>query len=187
MQAAATLPLPEKERYTYADYAALPEGAPCQLIDGDLVMIASPNMQHQRIIERLLRLMDAHVEENDFGEVFVSPVDVYLSGTSTLVPDLAFVAKERLGIVGTQKVEGAPDLVVEVLSPPTGYYDLRKKKRLYAEAGVAEYWVVDPLEESVEVHTNAEGAFALRERAEGGGSVPSQIISGLSVGLDALF
>ncbi len=185
--AAAQLPIPEKERYTYADYAALPEGAPYQLIDGELVMTASPNIQHQRIVRRLLRVMDAFVEENDLGEVFVSPVDVYLSETDTPVPDLVFVAKERLGIVGAQKIEGAPDLVVEVLSPSTGYYDLRKKKRLYAEAGVAEYWVVDPLEESVEVHTNAGGAFDLHQRAEEGGRAASQTIGGFSVGLSDLF
>lgn len=186
--AAAKLPIPEKERYTYADYAALPEGAPYQLIDGELVMTASPNTQHQRIIKRLLRVMDAFVEENSLGEVFVSPVDVYLSEADTPVPDLVFVAEERLGIVGAQKIEGAPDLVVEVLSPSTGYYDLRKKKRLYAEAGVAEYWIVDPIEESVEVHVNTGGAFDLHERAEGEGRVASsQVISGFSVQLDALF
>lgn len=178
--------IPKKERYTYADYAALPEGAPYELIDGELVMTASPNIQHQRIIGRLFRMLSSFAEEHDLGEVFVSPVDVYLSETDTPVPDVAFVAKERLDIVGEQTIEGGPDLVIEVLSPSTAYYDLRKKKRLYAEAGVREYWIVDPVEESIEVYQNADRAFDLHQRAEDG-QIASKVLDGCSVALDDIF
>lgn len=184
---AADVAIPEKERYTHADYAALPEGAPYELIRGELVMTASASVLHQRIIRRLLRLLDEHVSTRDLGEVFVSPIDVHLTDEDTPQPDLAYVARERLGIVGEQAIEGAPDLVVEVLSPSTAYYDLRTKKHLYAEAGVAEYWIVDPIEASVEVYRGVDGAFDLHRRAKGSDRARSALLGDLAVSPSALF
>jgi Uma2 family endonuclease len=178
---------PEKETYTHADYARLPEGAPYELIGGDLVMAPAPTPDHQRIIGRLFRLFSGFVEEQALGEVFVSPIDVHLSEHDTPQPDLVFVATERAEIVGAQHIEGAPDLVAEVLSPSTGYYDLRGKKRLYEHAGVKEYWIVDPVEGSVEVYENGPDGFVLADRAEGEDVVASASLEGLRVELSALF
>lgn len=178
---------PEKETYTHADYARLPEGAPYELIGGNLVMAPAPTPDHQRITGRLFRLFSHFVEENVLGEVFVSPIDVHLSEHDTPQPDLVFVAKERAEIVGAQEIEGAPDLVAEVLSPSTGYYDLRGKKRLYERTGVKEYWIVDPVEGSVEVHQNGPDGFARADRAEEGGVASSALLEGLRIELDALF
>ncbi|MES3629219.1 MAG: Uma2 family endonuclease, partial [Longimonas sp.] len=139
-----TLPLPEtlpdKEQYSYADYQQLPEGAPYQLIDGSLVMSPAPTSNHQRIVAYLYRALYACVE--DGGEVLFAPIDVKLSDTNVVQPDLVFVAKERLDVIGEQVIDGAPDLVMEVLSPSTAHHDLTTKKRLYEMHGVQEYWVV---------------------------------------------
>jgi Uma2 family endonuclease len=173
--------------YTHADDARLPAGAPYELIGGDLVMAPAPTPDHQRIIGRLFRLFSGFVEEQALGEVFVSPIDVHLSEHDTPQPDLVFVATERAEIVGAQHIEGAPDLVAEVLSPSTGYYDLRGKKRLYEHAGVKEYWIVDPVEGSVEVYENGPDGFVLADRAEGEDVVASASLEGLRVELSALF
>ncbi len=183
----ADVQIPEKERYTYADYARLPEGAPYQLIHGELVMSPAPSVYHQRLIGRVFRMLDAFVREHDLGEAFVSPIDVYLSEEDTPQPDIAFVANERAGIVGEQQIEGAPDLVVEVLSPSTGYYDLKGKKRLYEAHGVKEYWIVDPKGREVEVYGNTDGGFVLTARAVDEGTVASNLLDGFAVNLADLF
>ena len=128
-----------RTKLTYADYAKLPEGAPYQLIDGELVLSPSPTIYHQRISMRLGRALSLFVEAHGLGEVLAAPMDVCLSETNTFQPDLLFVSNARASIVGGPYVEGAPDLVVEILSPSTAYYDLRKKKQVYAASGVGEY------------------------------------------------
>lgn len=150
-------------------------------------MAPAPTPNHQRILLRLVRRFADFVEGHDLGEVFVSPIDVHLSDHDVPQPDLAFVSKERAAIVGEQEIEGAPDLAAEVLSPSTGYYDLRGKKRLYERAGVQEYWIVDPEEGSIEVHVREGGRFTLHQRAEAADqAVTSKLLDGLRVELDAL-
>lgn len=172
---------------TYADYAALPEGAPYQLIDGELIMSPSPTPYHQLILKRLIKAFDDYVEQHDLGEVIPSPIDVFLSETTTLQPDILFIARERLPIIGKQRVEAAPDLVVEILSPATAYYDLKGKKRLYEAHGVQEYWIVDPEGQEIEVFVLREGRFERIAQARDEGSVASQLLEGFSVALDSVF
>ena len=113
------------EKYTYEDYAKLPEGAPYQLINGKLIMTPAPAIYHQKLIGRIFIELAQYVNKNSLGEVILSPVDVYLSDTETYQPDIIFVSTNQLSIIGEQKVEGAPDLIIEVLSPNNAYYDLR--------------------------------------------------------------
>ena len=173
--------------YTYADYADLPDGAPYQLIDGVLIMSPAPTPHHQRILFRLAVTLDAFVQDKQRGEVMISPIDVYLSETDVFQPDLLFIAQSRLSIIGEQKIEGAPDLVAEILSPSTAYYDLKQKKRTYEAAGVREYWIVDPIEKSIEVYANAEGGFERIDRAEADGHVASRLLDGFTIALTELF
>jgi Uma2 family endonuclease len=183
--------LTTKSTYTYEDYAQLPEGAPYQLIEGQLVMAPSPRVYHQLIVGALYRALHAHVHQHDLGEVFVAPVDVYLSETTTLVPDVIFVAAARRAIIGEMKIEGAPDLVMEVLSPSTAYYDLKEKKRLYEQHGVREYWLVDPEADDVEIYRldedQGENQYALHQRAVETGAVTSALLDGFAVDLADLF
>jgi Uma2 family endonuclease len=178
---------PQKEVHTYEDYCRLPEGAPYQLIGGKLVMSPSPGKKHQTVLKRLLRTFDDHVESRDAGEVLCAPRDVYLAPTEVYQPDILFVARENLSISAEDKVNGAPDLVVEILSPSNAYYDLRKKFRGYERYGVKEYWIVDPEEESIEVYGLAEGSLRLAARAEKKGQVSSGVLQGLTVSLEDIF
>ena len=183
----AAMLTPTKDQKTYADYAALDEGAPYQLIDGELVMSPAPTVLHQLVVWRLGTHLFNFVEKHDLGLVVGAPVDVYFSETETYQPDLVFISKERLNIVTEQKVMGAPDLVVEVLSPGTGYYDLTKKRRVYQASGVKEYWIVDPTEKTVEVLTNVGDVFEGIEHASPPTSVQSRLLDGFEVELATLF
>ncbi len=178
---------PTKEKKTYADYIALDEGAPYQLIDGELVMSPAPTFLHQLVVWRLGTHLFNFVEKHGLGVVVGSPVDVYFSETETYQPDLVFISKDRLNIVTEQNVMGAPDLVVEVLSPATGYYDLTKKRRVYEASGVKEYWIVDPTEKTVEVPANVKDLFEAVEKAPPQASVESRLLDGFAVELAKLF
>ena len=116
-------------------------------------------------------MLQHFVVENSLGEVYVAPFDVKLSETEVYQPDLLFISADRLTIIAEQQVNGAPDLVVEVLSPATGYYDLTKKRRVYEVSGVKEYWIVDPIECTVEVLENVEGTYETVAKADQKGRV----------------
>ena len=176
-----------KERYTYADYAQLPEGAPYELIHGHLVMSPSPSFQHQKILRVLFRMLDAFVLQTDAGEIAFAPMDVCLSETDTVQPDLLFIATDRRDIIEEQRINGAPDLIVEVFSPSTTHRDVGVKKRLYETHGVREYWTVDPETQAVEVHVNTAHGFDQHARVVESGTVASALLDGFAIDLEDLF
>jgi len=178
---------PATKKQTVADYAALPEGAPYQLIDGALVMSPSPSFSHQAVTFELGVALRSFVKQHDLGTVLIAPLDVFLTEHDAYQPDLLYVARERRDLIEEDGVHGAPDLVVEVLSPSTGYYDLRHKKRVYADAGVQEYWIVDPLEQTVEVWRLGGDDVAPLVQARETGTVQSELLDGFSVDLETLF
>ncbi len=172
---------------TIADYEALPEGAPYQLIDGELIMNAAPHWFHQKALSKLYRKMSDFVEKHDLGEIEFSPVDVYLAEADVYQPDIVFVGKQRRDIIVDGKIKGAPDLVVEVLSPSTGYYDIAHKKSIYESSDVKEYWILDYQEGVVEVFENVNGEFKQLERRRKKGTVSSKVLPGFSVSVESLF
>ncbi|MGM0705641.1 MAG: Uma2 family endonuclease [Bacteroidota bacterium] len=183
----ATPAPPKKERYTYADDAELPESAPYELIAGELVMTPSPTFQHQQVSLRLSAAMFRHVDEHGSGEVVTAPMDVSLSEDTTVQPDLIFVANERRAIIGEQRVQGAPDLIVEILSPSTAHRDVGIKKRLYEQHGVREYWTVDPASQAVEIHENTDSGFEQHGRVVEAGRLASTVIDGFGIDIADLF
>ncbi len=176
-----------KKQYTYEDYERLPEGAPYQLIGGELIMVPSPVPYHQIISRRIGFELWKYIEEKKLGEVLYAPIDVYLSETETYQPDIIFISNERMNIIGEKKIESAPDLVVEILSESTAYYDLRHKKRIYESSGVKEYWIVDPMEKSIEVYENINGEFKLYSETQKTGRVGSILLEGFGVELEKVF
>jgi Uma2 family endonuclease len=176
-----------RRTYTYTDYEKLPEGPAWQLIDGDLVMTPAPTPFHQEVLLRMCTALREHALHRKLGLVFLAPIDVYLSDTETYQPDIIFISQARRSIVGEKKIEGAPDVVVEILSPGSGYYDLVHKKTTYRTSGVKEYWIIDPLEKTVEVFENTGDEFrricSTRER----GPAASGILRGFSIEAEALF
>jgi Uma2 family endonuclease len=173
--------------YTYADYAKLPEGAPYQLIGGKLVMIPAPGTFHQRISRRIWFELVKLVEDRELGEVFNAPTDVWFSDIDTYQPDIIFISKERSYIIGQKNIEGAPDLVIEILSPSTERYDLRDKKDVYEQKGVKEYWIVDPSDKCIEVYENSSDGFKLIKKSYREGKIYSKLLQDFFVNLSEVF
>jgi Uma2 family endonuclease len=151
--------LTKEKHSTVRDFERLPEGAPYQLIAGELIMSPSPVLSHQRIIRRLALRLDDFIQRKQLGEIVLSPMDVYLTEEDVYQPDLIFIRKENVHLLDpNDRIRFVPDLVIEVLSPSTGSYDYSRKKRIYCERGVREYWIIDPEDRTIEVMVK-EGAF----------------------------
>lgn len=144
-------------------------------------MTPAPGTFHQVVVIRLVeRLLEYNAKEKA-GQVLVAPVDVYLEERETYQPDIIFISRERLSIIEPARVAGPPDVVMEVLSPSTAYYDLKSKARIYAKHGVKEYWIVDPEDKSIEVYTGQDGGFGLHQRVQGKGKVSSLLLAEFAV------
>ena len=138
--------------FTATDLAQLPDdGKRYEVLEGDLAVSPSPNRKHQRVVHHLHTWFTAREEAQD-GQVYVAPFDVVLDDSNVTEPDLLFILTEHLHIIKEANVQGAPDLIVEVLSPSTRERDLGVKAHLYARFGVPEYWVVDPDVETLTVY-----------------------------------
>jgi Uma2 family endonuclease len=148
--------------YRAADYWQLPEGEPIELIKGRLLVSPSPTSPHQTIVVLLVELLSG-IARKSGGIVFCAPMDVVLSNDTILQPDVLYVAKERRPIV-KRRVEGPPDLVIEVVSG-TDRRDRVEKLDLYARYGVGEYWIVDPESKLIEFLINENGRFVVQSPA----------------------
>ncbi|MBK9500309.1 MAG: Uma2 family endonuclease [Leptospiraceae bacterium] len=124
---------------------------------------------------------------NKVGKAFVAPLDVYLSETETYQPDIIVLLTENFSKIKENKIEGDPDLIVEVLSPSTAYYDLKHKKSIYEKHGVREYWVVDPIDKTVEIYQNQNAKFHLIAELTKTDTAKSQLIAGMEVDLQNIF
>ena len=139
-------------RFTVEDYRKLPDDDwRYQLIDEEIVRSPSPSFFHQTILANIFGLLAPHVQFRKLGQVRFAPLDCYLDDSSVYQPDLFFVGNERSEVIREDGLHGAPDLVVEVLSPHTARYDLNSKRVGYARAGVRELWLVYPEAKKVEV------------------------------------
>ena len=180
---------PEQGRWTYEDWLRLPDdGFLYEVLDGELYISPPPFIPHQRSVGRLSTRMFLFAEEHGLGEVLQAPTGVRLPGQPVPVqPDILFVSLDRKGIVGKEYVEGAPDLVVEVLSPSNWHLDRKEKFQAYRSAGVREYWIVDPRARTVEVFVLEEGSYTLIAKLGAGDTVRSRVLSGFEVNVGDIF
>ena len=173
---------------TYEDYCALPDdGRRYEVIEGELAVTPSPRRAHQRFSRNLLVVLHAHVREHDLGEVFDAPFDVILENTAIVVPDLLFVSRERLTIVTERGVEGAPDLIVEILSSATARRDRVEKAQLYARHGVGHYWLADPVGRTFETFELTGGQYRLVVSLSGAALFAPSLFPGLTIPLRDLW
>lgn len=140
------------EKLTVEDYRATPEGARYQLVEGGLIMAPAPNTLHQSIVLNLGHLFAGFLEKEPIGRVFIAPCDVYLSKHNVVQPDVLFVSAANAALIHEDGVHGAPDLVIEVLSPATAQLDAKVKRVLYANHGCKELWLVDPLLTQIQIY-----------------------------------
>lgn len=138
---------------TWQDVQQLPEdGKRYEAIEGELYVTAAPAIRHQRVSLRLEWALKEILVDPGLGELMHAPVGVEFPATGEGVqPDILFISRARSGIIAEKWLMGAPDLVVEILSPSTSSRDRGIKLRLYERQGIAEYWVVDPVDDAIEV------------------------------------
>ena len=168
---------------TIKDYMELPEGTPYQLIEGELIMSPAPGYSHQNTLGNLFIILRTRLKN---AQVILSPIDVYLDEENAYQPDIVVVLKDSRARVEERGIFGAPDVVVEILSPSTAYYDLTEKKDVYERVGVKEYWIVDPKRKTFEIYSNSEEGFKLTSQAKKDGKVRSELL-GLEIDLKELF
>ncbi len=167
--------LKEKVRFTYEDYVSLPDnGKRYQVIEGEIYMVPAPAPWHQDIVGKLFVLLRTFVEARGLGKVYFAPCDVILSEEDIVQPDIFFISKEREHIITEKNIQGAPDIVIEIMSHFTAKLDKTAKLKLYERSGVKEYWLVDPDRKEVEVLTlkrgsyESMGVFGIRQSFESG-------------------
>jgi Uma2 family endonuclease len=177
----------EKKKYTFEDYLKTPEDERYELIEGELLMTPSPVPKHQRISGKIDFILRKFVTENNIGEVFYAPCDVLLDEENVVQPDILFISKERLGIIGEKNIQGVPDLVIEIISESTAYRDLVQKKKLYARFGIKEYWIVVPGEESIEVYILKDNTYILYKAYSKDDTLESPYLKDLKLGLKGIF
>ena len=172
-----------RTKLTYEDILLFPEGDGLrhEIIDGEHFVNASPTPRHQRISGELYSQLRSQVMDSRRGEVFYAPLDVVFSQHDVVEPDLVVVLKHAARIVGEACIEGAPDLVVEILSPSTSRLDRKLKPKLYEAAGVPEYWIVDPDARVVHQHVAERGRY--RFVGSHGDRVEAGTIAGVTVDL----
>lgn len=174
-------------KITYQDYLQLPDEKRYEVLEGDLRMVPAPGTGHQRMLGRLYRAVGDFAESHGLGSVYFAPVDVVLDEDSVVQPDLLVVLNQNLPRIKPEGVFGAPDLVVEILSPSNAHRDRGIKRRLYGRYGVQEYWIVDPQERTVEVTSLHDGHLETWSIFPAGATLRSPLFPAFTLPVDTIF
>ncbi|NPV79697.1 MAG: Uma2 family endonuclease [Firmicutes bacterium] len=175
-------------RLTYEDYCRMPSGERYELVEGDLrKMTPAPSVFHQKVSGRIEKALWRWVEDRDLGEVYHAPIDVVLSEHNVFQPDVLYISRERLGIIKEAYIGGAPDLVVEILSPSTAELDRVTKRQIYSRYGVREFWIVDPDGRSIEVAAHNGRELATVQVYPLGTILESPLLNGFRLKIDEVF
>ena len=176
---------------TYEDYLNIPGDDRYELINGEFILVSAPGTGHQTVEIRLgARLYIFIEEDNDLGRIYTAPTEVVLTdpeGINIIQPDIIFVSKEREHIITPANIQGAPDLIVEILSPSTGRRDRTAKRDLYARHGVGEFWLADPDAQTVTVMLLKDGKYEVVGNYGIEDALTSPTLEGFSVRLDSIF
>ena len=175
-------------KLTYEDYCAAPADERYELLDGELIMVPAPNLKHQMVSAEIYAQLREFIKDRALGTLLYAPCDVLFSDNDVVQPDLLFVSRQREHLLRDgQKVQGAPDLVVEILSPSTADRDQGEKLALYARHGVTEYWLVDPIAETVSIHRQRAGVLVPIQTFGRNQTLRSPLLAGLELHLDHVF
>jgi Uma2 family endonuclease len=177
-------------KFTYEDYLLFPDdGRRHEIIDGEHYVTPSPVTKHQRVSLRLATAFQSAARGRNVGEVLAAPMDVVLSDLDVVQPDLLYVSAARAAIVREKNVQGAPDLIVEILSESTRKTDEIVKRKLYERCGVREYWIVDPEVETVKIYRLTGKAYKRTAELsrETGDTITTPLLSKLKISLRDLF
>ena len=172
---------------TYEDYCNMPDDERYELIDGELIMAAAPSVVHQDTSRNISTPLDIFVKANRLGKMYYAPTDVRLSSTNVVQPDILFVSRERSHLITHDVIDGAPDMVIEILSPSTAALDKTRKRELYARYRVPEYWQADTDDFSVVVLTLAGADYEVAGVYGLGETLVSPLLAGFRLDVDDIF
>jgi Uma2 family endonuclease len=176
-----------KIKLSVDEYMELPnDGKRYQILDGDLDVTPAPVPRHQRLLLALLVLLQP-LEAKGLFRVYPSPIDVVLDRHNVVQPDIVLIREARASIVLEKNIQGAPDLLIEILSPSTRRTDCITKKALYARFAVSHYWIVDPDLDRIEFYALDGEAFTLVETATKPDVVHPRELEGLEIPLAQVF
>jgi len=174
--------------WTYEDYRELPnDGKTYQIIGGRLFMVPAPSTRHQEISGNLGFIVRRFVKKQNSGKVYNAPIDVVFSSVNVVQPDIVFISKNRLRIIKEKGIFGAPDWIIEIVSPSSDKIDIKLKRDLYERFGVREYWIVYPDDEKVEVYLLKEGRYKLKGTFSKDETLEVKVIENLKVNLKEIF
>jgi Uma2 family endonuclease len=180
--------LPNNIRFKADDIWDTPEdGKRYEVIDGALFVTPPPILEHQGASMVLCNYLWPYIRQRQLGKLYAAPVGVILDDENGLQPDLVYVSNSRLNILSQRGIEGAPDLVVEILSPSTQARDRGIKLRRYAAAGVPHYWIVDPRTRALEAYGLAKQGYELSEKHGPGGTFRPELFPDLEIAIDDLW
>ncbi len=165
----------------------LEEGYFYELINGIIVRKQAPAPPHQNASMEISTLMNVFIKEKKLGKLFAAPIDVFFDPHNNTQPDILFIKKERDFLITKNGIEGAPDLIVEILSPSTFKTDRKDKFELYLFFGVAEYWIVDPKNQSIEVYILDSNQYKMEFFAIENGLIQSKVLEGFSMEVADIF
>ena len=173
--------------YTYDDYLKIDDNNQYELIGGKLILVPAPRTIHQKVKLRLAWFITNFIRKNDLGEILDAPTDVILTEKDKPQPDILFISKERLNIITEYNVQGAPDLIIEVLSPSTSRWDRVEKSKMYYTHGVKEYWIADPDSKVIEIFIPGENNWNLFQAYDEDDMLTSPLLAGLEIPLKDIF
>ena len=172
--------------YTAEDLAEMPtDGRRYEVLGGELVVSPSPSVRHQRVSLRLSAILETHLERTQVGTVLAAPFDVHLSEHDVIQPDLVVILRENGDRIRRNAIHGAPDLLIEIVSPSSAGYDRVRKSAIYSANGVPEYWIVDPDSQTILAQYLDGGRY--HPIPHQNGLIPSRLIEGLVVDPDRVF
>jgi Uma2 family endonuclease len=174
-------------KFTYHDYLSLSSEKRYELLEGELYVVPAPSVYHQVISGKLYVALFLFIKEHDLGELLSAPCDVVLSEEDVVQPDILFVSKNRVGIIGKANIQGPPDLIIEILSPETKSRDVEFKRKLYVKAGVREYWILDPSSKTIEVLAWSRTGYRRFATYPHTAQLTSRLFPGLTLSLTEVF
>ncbi|WP_394995277.1 Uma2 family endonuclease [Emticicia sp.] len=184
-----TKKIPQPKLLTYEDYVKLtpPDSGNFELLNGRIFFMASPKPSHQEISSLLNTYLGIYIISNKLGKLFAAPMDVVFSEHDTFQPDLLFITKERLNIIGENKIEGTPDLVVEILSPSNDNNEMSYKKHIYESTGVKEYWLINVEKQTLTLYKQIDNELRWQKDIQKNEVLKSEVIKDFELDLSKIY
>jgi Uma2 family endonuclease len=183
----------ELKQTTYQEFRQIEfdedDNAHYELLNGEIMKKSAPTPYHQRLVRNVCRVIDKFINENKYGEILFSPIDVFLDEYNVPQPDLVYLSNEKVKFITNDGIMGVPDLIIEIISPSSILKDRITKKNVYERFGVEEYWLIDANNQEIEIYVIENGEYELFSSVSlfEENELKSKVLSDLRIDLRELF